>query len=174
MKKLTKIFALVAFFIGIIVSSQAQTQAPLKIGYVDFNALLQAMPGIDSVRTELQNYQGTLTDQMDQMRTEFENKYLDYQSKSAGMSDIIKQNKEQELQQLQERIDAFQSQAQQDLQNKQQKLLQPLIDKAKQAVSDVAKEKGFSYVLNSIEDVILFSTPANDLLPAVKEKLGIQ
>lgn len=163
-----------AFFIGIIVSSQAQTQAPLKIGYVDFNALLQAMPGIDSVRTELQNYQGTLTDQMDQMRTEFENKYLDYQSKSAGMSDIIKQNKEQELQQLQERIDAFQSQAQQDLQNKQQKLLQPLIDKAKQAVSDVAKEKGFSYVLNSIEDVILFSTPANDLLPAVKEKLGIQ
>lgn len=174
MKNLTKIFALVAFFIGIIISSQAQTQAPLKIGYVDFNALLQAMPGIDSVRTELQNYQGTLTDQMDQMRTEFENKYLDYQSKSAGMSDIIKQNKEQELQQLQERIDAFQSQAQQDLQNKQQKLLQPLIDKAKQAVSEVAKEKGFSYVLNSIEDVILFSTPANDLLPAVKEKLGIQ
>ncbi len=174
MKKLAKIFAVMALFIGIAFGSLAQTQAPLKIGYVDFNTLLQAMPGIDSVRTALQKYQGTLTDQMDQMRAEFENKYLDYQSKSAGMSDIIKQNKEQELQQLQERIDAFQAQAQQDLQVKQQKLLQPLIDEAKQAVETVAKEKGYTYVLNAIEDVVLYSTPANDLMPAVKLKLGIE
>lgn len=174
MKKIAKIFAVMALFVGIVFSSQAQTQAPLKVGYVDFNTLLQSMPGIDSVRTALQTYQGTLTEQMDQMRQEFENKYLDYQSKAAGMSDIIKQNKEQELQQLQERIDAFQAQAQQDLQNKQQKLLQPLIDRAKQAVADVAKEKGFTYVLNAIEDVVLFSVPANDLLPAVKQKLGIE
>lgn len=174
MKKLAKIFAIVALFIGIAFSSQAQTQAPLKIGYIDFNALLQLMPGIDSVRTALQAYQGTLTDQMDQMRVEFENKYLDYQSKSAGMSDIIKQNKEQELQQLQERIDAFQTQAQQDLQLKQQKLLQPLIDKGKKALEEVAQEKGYTYVLNAIEDVVLYSTPAHDLMPAVKQKLGIE
>lgn len=163
-----------ALFIGIAFSTQAQTTAPQKIGYVDFNTLLQAMPGIDSVRVALQTYQGTLTEQMDQMRVEFENKYLDYQSKAAGMSDIIKQNKEQELQQLQERIDAFQNQAQQDLQAKQQKLLQPLIDRAKAAVEKVAKEKGYTYVLNAIEDVVLYSTPADNLLPAVKKSLGIE
>ncbi|MFH1298039.1 MAG: OmpH family outer membrane protein [Bacteroidota bacterium] len=174
MKKLAKILAIVALFVGITFHSQAQTQAPLKIGYVDFNTLLQAMPGIDSVRTALQTYQGTLTDQMDQMRMEFENKYLDYQSKAAGMSDIIKQNKEQELQQLQDRIDAFQTKAQQDLQTKQQKLLQPLIDKARKAIEVVATEKGYTYVLNAIEDVVLFSTPAHNLLPAVKQKLGIE
>ncbi|MBN1199063.1 MAG: OmpH family outer membrane protein [Bacteroidales bacterium] len=173
MKKLAKIFAVMALFIGIAFSSQAQTQPPVKVGYIDFNALLQSMPGIDTVRTSLQKYQETLTDQMDQMRSEFENKYLDYQSKAAGMSDIIKQNKEQELQQLQERIDAFQTQAQQDLQNKQQKLLQPLIDEAKGAINDVAKEKGYTYVLNAIEDVVLYSTPADDLMGAVKAKLGI-
>ncbi len=174
MKKLPKIFAVIALLIGMAFSSQAQTEAPLKVGYIDFNALLQSMPGIDSVRISLQKYQGALTEQMDQMRAEFENKYLTYQSKSAGMSEIIKQNKEQELQQLQERIDAFQTQAQQDLQAQQQKLLQPLIDKAKQAISDVAKEKKFTYVLNSIEDVVLYSTPANDLSSAVKAKLGIE
>ncbi len=174
MKKFAKIFAVMALFVGIAFSSQAQTQTPLKIGYVDFNTLLQSMPGIDSVRTSLQKYQGTLTEQMDQMRTEFENKYLDYQSKSEGMSPIIKQNKEQELQQLQERIDAFQAQAQQDLQAKQQKLLQPLIDEAKSAIATVAKENGYTYVLNAIEDVVLYSTPANDMMPAVKQKLGIQ
>lgn len=173
MKKISKVLAVVALFIGMAFSSQAQTPAPQKIGYIDFNLLLQSMPGIDTVRTTLQKYQETLTDQMDQMRSEFENKYLDYQSKAAGMSDIIKQNKEQELQQLQERIDAFQQQAQQDLQNKQQQLLQPLIDEAKNAIETVAKEKGYTYVLNQIEDVVLYSTPADDLMAAVKQKLGI-
>jgi len=173
MKKVTKIVAVIALFIGIAFSSQAQT-VPQKIGYVNFNELLQAMPGIDSVRIALQEYQQTLTDQMDQMRVEFENKYLDYQSKSAGMSDIIKQNKEQELAQLQERIDGFQQQAQTDLQGKQAEMLQPLITEAKQAVSAVAKELGYTYVLNAIEDVILFSEPADDLLPYVKSKLDIE
>ncbi len=172
MKKVTKIIAVIALFIGIAISSQAQT--PQKIGHVNFNELLQSMPGIDSVRIALQEYQQTLTDQMDQMRVEFENKYLDYQSKSAGMSDIIKQNKEQELAQLQERIDAFQQQAQQELQNKQAAMLQPLINEAKQAVSDVAKELGYNYVLNSIEDVVLYSEPSDDLMPQVKAKLGIE
>ena len=172
MKKVTKIIAVIALFIGIAISSQAQT--PQKVGHVNFNELLQSMPGIDSVRIALQEYQQTLTDQMDQMRVEFENKYLDYQSKSAGMSDIIKQNKEQELAQLQERIDAFQQQAQQELQNKQAAMLQPLINEAKQAVSDVAKELGYNYVLNSIEDVVLYSEPTDDLMPQVKAKLGIE
>ena len=174
MKKVTKIIAVIALFIGIAFASQAQSQAPQKIGHVNFNELLQSMPGIDSVRIALQEYQQTLTDQMDQMRVEFENKYLDYQSKSAGMSDIIKQNKEQELAQLQERIDAFQQQAQQELQNKQAAMLQPLINEAKQAVSDVAKELGYNYVLNSIEDVVLYSEPTDDLMPQVKAKLGIE
>ncbi len=174
MKKVTKIIAVIALFIGIAFSTQAQTQAPQKIGYVNFNELLQAMPGIDSVRIALQEHQQILTDQMDQMRVEFENKYLDYQSKAAGMSDIIKQNKEQELAQLQERIDGFQQQAQLDLQNKQAEMLQPLIDEARQAVSEVAKELGYTYILNAIEDVILFSEPTDDLMPHIKAKLGIE
>jgi outer membrane protein len=90
------------------------------------------------------------------------------------MSDLIRQTKEKELSDLQSRIDAFQTKAQQDLQDKQAELLQPIIEKAKNAVQEVAKENKCSYVLNKIEDVILFSDPADDLLPLVKKKLGIQ
>ena len=171
---MTKTIAVLILLIGITFSVQAQQPVAQKIAHVNFNELLQSMPGIDTVRTALQAYQQQLTDQMDQMRAEFENKYLDYQSKAAGMSDIIKQNKEQELSQLQERIDAFQGQAQQDLQAKQTKLLQPLIDQAKKAISEVANEQGYTYVLNSIEDVVLFSTKADNLMPKVKVKLGIE
>jgi outer membrane protein len=164
------LFVFAVLMIGFAVPTMAQS----KIGYVDFNSLIQAMPGIDSVKIKLQKYQETLSGQMDQMRSEFENKYMDYQSQQSTMSDLIKQTKEKELSDLQARIDAFQTKAQTDLQAKQQELLQPIIDKARAAVKDVAKENKFNYVLNNIEDVVLYCETTDDITPLVKKKLGIQ
>lgn len=172
MKKLTKFLAVVVLVIGCTFSSKAQN--PVKIGYIDFNALLAVMPGIDSVKIKLQSYQKTLTDQMDAMKAEFENKYQDYQSQASSMSELIKQTKEKELTDLQGRIDAFQQKASQDLQAKQQELVAPFIDKAKAAVKDVAKEQKFTYVMNAIEDVIIYKEESDDIMTLVKKKLGIQ
>jgi outer membrane protein len=172
MKNLLRVIVVFVFFIAIFSSTQAQN--PIKIGYVDFNTLVSAMPGIDSVKIKLQKYQQSLSDQMDAMGAEFENKYLDYQSKSSGLSDLIKQTKEKELSDLQGRIDAFKSKAQQDFQTKQQELLQPIISKAKDAVKEIAKENKYTYIINSIEDIMLYAEPTDDIMPLVKKKLGIQ
>ncbi len=172
MKRMIRIFAVIA--ISWFFASASLGQNPVKIGYVDLNGLITSMPGIDSVKAKLQKYQQTLTDQMDAMRAEFENKYQDYQAQQAGMSDLIKQTKEKELTDLQGRIDAFQTKAQQDLQAKQQELLQPILDKAKGAIKEVAKENKYTYILNAIEDVILYSEAADDVTALVKKKLGIQ
>lgn len=172
MKKLVKLFALITLIVSCSFALQAQTT--LKIGYIEFNTLLAAMPGIDSVKIKLQKYQQTLSDQMDAMKSEFENKYLDYQSQAAGMSELIKQTKEKELQDLQARIDAFQQKANTDLQAKQQELVQPFIDKAKVAINEVAKENKFTYILNAIEDVVLYKEGTEDIMALVRKKLGIQ
>jgi outer membrane protein len=171
MKNIVKILTIVAVIIAF--SSASNAQNALKIGHIDFNTLIAAMPGVDSVKIKLQKYQQTLTDQLDAMRAEFENKYLDYQSQASSMSDLIKQTKEKELQDLQGRIDGFQTKAQQDLQAKQQELLQPIVDKAKAAIKEVAKENKYTYVVNSIEDVVLYKEPSDDVMELVKKKLGI-
>jgi outer membrane protein len=163
---------LISLIIVFATTSHAQTAQ--KIGYIDFNGLVATMPGVDSVKIKLQKYQQTLSDQLDAMRAEFENKYLEYQQGSSGMSDLIKQTKEKELQDLQGRIDAFQQKAQTDLQTKQQELLKPIVDKAKDAIKDVAKENKYTFIVNAIEDILLYSEPADDILPLVKKKLGIQ
>ena len=172
MKKLAKIFAVIALVFCM--SALTQAQNPVKIGHVEFNTLLQAMPGIDSVKIKLQTYQKTLTDQLDAMKAEFENKYGEYQAQSATMSDLIKQTKEKELQDLQARIDAFQQKAQTDLQAKQQELLAPIVEKAKTAIKEVAKENKYTYIFNAIEDIMLYSETTDDVAPLVKKKLGIQ
>ena len=172
MKKTAKVVAILVLLFGCSFMSQAQNA--VKIGYIDFNSLLAVMPRIDSVKIKLQNYQKTLTDQMDAMKAEFENKYMDYQSQASSMSDLIKQTKEKELADLQARIDAFQQKASQDLTNKQQELVSPFIEKAKGAIKEVAKENKYTYVLNAIEDVVIYKEESDDVMNLVKKKLGIQ
>jgi len=172
MKNVVKIIAIFAFIF--VLSSTSKSQTVQKVGYVDFNGLVAAMPGIDSVKIKLQKYQQTLSDQLDAMRAEFENKGLEYQQGSSGMSDLIKQTKEKELSDLQGRIEAFQQKAQTDLQAKQQELLQPIVTKAKAAIKEVAKENKYTYIINAIEDILLYTEATDDILPLVKKKLGIQ
>ena len=58
---------------------------------------------------------------------------------------------------------------------KRQELLGPIIKKAKDAVTTVAKEKGYQLVFDSsIFGTILFAEDTTDLLPMVKVHLGIE
>ena len=59
------------------------------------------------------------------------------------------------------------------MQAKQQELVQPFIEKAKAAVKEVAKENKYTYIINAIEDVVLYSEPSDDIMPLVKKRLGI-
>ncbi|HVA98516.1 MAG TPA: OmpH family outer membrane protein, partial [Bacteroidia bacterium] len=74
---------------------------------------------------------------------------------------------------LNQRIQDFQTQAQQDIQKKNDELTKPVYDKAKKAIDEVAKEKGYKYVLDTSTGVVLYSEPSDDILDLVKKKLGI-
>ena len=75
----------------------------------------------------------------------------------------------------QQRLQAFQQTAQKDLSNKEGELLQPIIDKAKKAIDEVAAENNFTYVFDMSMGAILYhSEQSVDMLPLVLKKLGIK
>ena len=80
---------------------------------------------------------------------------------------------ESEIMDLQQRIQSFQASAQEQLQMKEQDLLQPIIDKAKKAIEDVAKENGYTYIFDSGLGVLLYMPEGDDVKALVKTKLGI-
>ncbi|HNQ82289.1 MAG TPA: OmpH family outer membrane protein [Bacteroidales bacterium] len=149
-------------------------QVNAKLGYIDSNELLELMPGKDSIQTALQDYQKTLETQLQTMYAEYQTKVQDYQTNSRTMSDIIRQTKEKELADLETRIQTFQQQADTDLQNKQVELLQPLLDKAKNAINAVAKENGYTYIFDVGTGAFLFYEKGDNILPLVKAKLGLK
>lgn len=157
----------------ITMSFSAFAQKSVKIGHINSNELLAAMPERETIQKEIEDYAAQLTTTMDAMRKEYEAKVADFTSKQDVMTDIIRDNKIKEITDLEKRITEFQKTAQADLQKKEEKLLQPIIDKAKQAIDDVAKENNYTYVLDSSMGVVLYSIESDDILPLVKKKLGI-
>jgi outer membrane protein len=168
MRKL--LLAVIAF--GLMVPAMAQVK--LKLGHIDSMELLQAMPARDSAQKTLQDYSKVLENQLVAMQKEMENKYQTYQQNVGTWTPAIAQLKQQELQDLQARIEAFQQTAQKDLKEKESELLKPIIDKAKKAIEDVAKENGYTYIFDSSVGVLLYSESSDDILALVKKKLNLK
>jgi outer membrane protein len=90
------------------------------------------------------------------------------------MTDAIRTAKESELNDLQKRFTDYQNTAQQQVQAKQAELGKPIIEKVRAAVAQVAKEKGYTYVINSSQTDLVVSPPGDDLAAEVKGKLGLK
>lgn len=170
MNNLLKVFAIVMI---IAFASNANAQKATKIGHVDFGKVLEQMPGQDTVKIVMEKYVQSLQGELQTMNSELELKVADYQKNAASTSSIIKATKEKEITDLQGRIESFQQVAQQDIQSKQTELITPFVNKAKQAIKEVAKEGGFAYIINAVEDIMLYTEGGEDVTALVKKKLGI-
>ena len=173
MKNVIKSVLIVSFIIFSI-STTTNAQSKLKLGHVDSEEILKSMPERDSALAKLKDYSKSLETQFQSMQSELETKYNDFMANQSTYSDLIKQMKQKELEDLQKRIQDFQQSAQEDVQKKEQELLKPIIDKAKKAIEEVAKENGYTYVFDRSLQVLLYSDPNDDITPLVKKKLGVK
>ncbi len=171
MKNYLKLSIIVVFLL-IGTTSFAQN---LKFGHINSQELLSLMPERDSAQLILENYAQQLEDQLETMQVEYNNKVQQYLANQENYTNLIKQTKEQELTDLQERIQGFQNTAQQEIQQREAQLIQPIIDKAEKAIKEVAEEQGFTYIFDLARGTILyFSDTSQDILPLVKAKLNIE
>lgn len=144
-----------------------------KFGYIDSQELLQLMPERKTAETEVQNFAKSLEAQLGSMTAEYQQSLQEYQANEATYTDLVKQDKEAEIIGLQERIQTFQQNAQQSLQEKEQKVLEPIFAKARKAIEDVAKEENFTYIFDASTGNILYASESENILPLVKAKLGL-
>ena len=149
-------------------------QKNTKFGHINSNDLMQIMPGRDSAQTVLQGEVTELEETLKSMQAEAEKRYNDYVANQAGWTELIRQTKQREIQDMAARIEEFQQNAQKQLQEREAELLKPIIDRAKKAIADVAKEGGYTYILDAGTAAILYDEGGDDIMPQVKKKLGLK
>jgi outer membrane protein len=148
----------------------------LKFAHINSDELIQALPEFDSANVKLEKFRQELINALELMSVELNNKSDAYNKESKNLTDLVKQSKEQELMDMNRRIQEFQTNAQQQLQDKQVELLQPIYAKVDKAIKDVGKENGFMYVFDVAKGSLLYfdETKSTNVLPLAKAKLGIK
>ena len=143
-----------------------------KYGHVNSSEILKAMPGVDSISIKLQAFQDELQAMYESYMTEYQTKKLKFDKDAGTMSSTVRQIREQELIDLQNRIQDFQNGVQQDLEEKQYELAKPFQDKIQGAIDAIAKEYQFNYIFDT--QILLYYDGGEDITPLVKKKLGIK
>lgn len=155
-------------------SATAFAQKTVKLGHINSSDLMQIMPGKDSAQAAFETEVKVLEGELKAMQDELEKKYNDYKERQSQMTELIRSTKEQELNDLNQRIQVYQQNAQKKLQEKEAELLQPIIERAKQAIADVAKENGYTYIFDTSAGTLLYQQDSDDILALVKKKLGLK
>ena len=152
--------------------SQAQN---LKFGHINTSELISLMSERDSAYVKLQAFQNELVETLEGMEVEYNNKVNEYQRKSNDWLPAVLETKQRELQELGQRMQQFQQNAQQEMAQMQQTLMAPVFDKAQNALTKIAKANGLTYIFDlSAGSVIYYDDAVSlDLLPLAKKELGI-
>ena len=144
-----------------------------KFGHVNTQELFAQMPEMNQVKLKMDTIQNQYEMQLASMNEEIQRKAQDYQAQEATMPDAVKQIRQQELQEMQQRIQLFYQTAEQDIQKKQQELLLPVHEKMVKAIKTVGDREGYTYIFDSAA-MQYIAEGANDVMPAVKKELGIK
>ncbi len=144
-----------------------------KFGHINTQELFAQMPEVAQVKLKMDTINAQYESQLTSMQEEFQKKLQDYQSQEATMADAVKQIRQQELQEMQQRIQLFYQTAEQDIQKKQQELLAPVHEKMSKAIKAVGEREGYTYIFDSAA-MVHIGTDATDATPAVKKELGIK
>ena len=170
MKKVVKFVVAAIFVCGVSLNSQAQ-----KFGHIDFEELIAAMPEKAEAQKTLDKEYNEMKGIIESMSVEFNKKMLAAQQSYDTLSKASQQLLEQELQDMQNRIMQYQQNAETQLNQRQQELLNPIIDKAEGAVKKIAAKEGFFYIFDTSKgsQILYYSDKSIDVMPLVKKELGI-
>jgi outer membrane protein len=155
---------------------QGNAQVSSKMGYANPEYIFSQLPDGKQIEATLKTISDQLNNVINAKDEEWKKKFADYMANEKTMLEAVRNNTLSEIEQLQENVKKLKQDGQAELEKKQQQLLQPVYMKIKKAIEDVARENGYTIVLNqrvSGVATLLFMTENNNLSDQALKKLGI-
>ncbi len=144
-----------------------------KIGHVSSQEIMAIMPETKQMSVKLDSLQTSYENQLANMQEEFNKKLTEFQQQQATMTAGVKEFRQQELAEMEQRMQMFYQTVQKDLQSKQVEYLQPVQNKLLEAINKVAAAQGCTYVVDRAT-VLYVGADALDITSAVRAELGIK
>lgn len=155
----------------------AATVHAQKFGYVDSNAILEGMPKVKEAESNLDALNKQLQAKGQKMMQDFQAKYEELQRKvQAG--EITPKDQDTQSAALEEernKIVQFDQDMQNQMAQKRDTLLAPILEEVRNAIQAVAKDNGYTYIFDGSPGVgvLLYADETTNVTALVKAKLGL-
>lgn len=175
-----KLFFFCLAILALSLSVPTAVSAQRKIGYINMNDLIAAMPETGQAQKALKAYGDSLSRIDGGLQQEFLMKRDAFFQDSASMDTTKKEAHRRVLQKIIQQEQEFRGDAKAQLDSMQQALTVAITTKAQEAIAAAAKANGYAYVFPKIaitgnqgHDFVLIGPDEDDLLPLVKKQLGL-
>jgi outer membrane protein len=165
------------FFLGMALFALTALQAQDRYGHLNFGNLISLMPEAQAADTQLETYRDSLVDVGEQMASQFQTDYIAWATavQEGTLTPIEQQQQQDALEAKQQELLGFEQQISNFVGRKRQQLLGPIIERAQEAIDDVAQENGFVMIFDtSVFGAVLFAEDTEDVMPLVMNKLGLE
>jgi outer membrane protein len=154
------------------ISTSSFSQNQLKIGHVNYDEIMQALPERDSAKAVLEKETKEMQASYEQLTADYNKLYDDYQKGLSSYSATVRKTREDELIDKQKRLSEFEKNATATLQDRNAELVKPIIEKINKAINKVATDNGFTYILDiSKGSVVFVSKESQNITPLVIKML---
>lgn len=151
---------------------QLQAQSSLKIGHVNVQDLVQKHPHMDSIRAVVAQESQDMQEIYDEMLAEHESKLKTFEEESAGYSELMKETRQSEIIELAQKIQNYNQSAQQQMQQRNRSLIQPVYEEINREIANIAGYDKFTYILDVSNGSVAYISPeSEDITARVLEAL---
>jgi outer membrane protein len=151
-----------------------QTLSAQKYGYLNKEEIYKSIPEYDSATAQVEKLRKEYENLLASMQGEYSSKSASLNNESANISEYLRQTRQDELKNLNVRIQVFSVRANAQLEEKKNQLLQPIITRVDNAIKTVATEQGFIFVIDSGQMLFTDEKKCTNILPLVKAELGVK
>lgn len=144
-----------------------------KFGRINYGEVIYTMPEMANVQESLEKAQVDWRQQLTSIQDEATKKLTEFQNLPEGTTESVRQLRQREVLDLQQRYQDYLQLAQENIEKTQQDLMTPLQEKVDAAIKKICKAQGIVVVFQLGSVIYIDEDQATDITPAVKTELGI-
>ncbi len=151
-----------------------ESASAMKFAYLSYDSVMLSMPKYAEMQQQMAEMNMQYEAEMQRVENEFNKQYESFLDGQASFPQTILQKRQSELQEMLDKNITFKKESQRLLKDTEANMLSAIKTTIDGAVSAIAKEKGYAFVLNRDERAVTFVNPdmGEDITEAVKAKVN--
>lgn len=161
-----------ALALVVLAAGSAAAQSGQKFAYIRSSVLLEQAPGRAEAEAQFDKETGVYRDQIKRMSDSLNAMVADFEKGQASMTVAARETRGKSIQAREADYQRRTRELEQKAQSRQGELVQPILDRVKQAIEDLRIEGGYSFVFNADQGSSIVAMDKNlDITDRVLAKL---